>query len=710
MKKIKKTFFPMLLGTCFILGGIPAVNAQETAENEFTLEEITVTAEKRVENLQKVSMSVAVIKGDDVRNTGATTIQDILKDIPNVSTSDAGGGNGYMINIRGLGNDMPAGVGESSVSTNVDGAYQGRSDVGMFGYFDVDQVEVLRGPQGTLYGRNSTGGAVNIVSKKPTTDKVEGYVALEAGDFKKLKQEAAINIPVTDTFAARLALVSSKQVSYTYDTNYHRDRQEGMATRLQLRYMPSDDVSINFISSFTERNGGMWSDVLKTDWDLGKYYLNTNDYPYDTTNQNKSTNTKFSLNAEFPVGPGIVTVIPTYERDKGRSTNYAISRRTGLPTFTAGYKPLSEETEIMDLRYANKSDSEVKWTTGLYWTKTDSPQFPRATQPDGDRWSNSKAALGQITFPFTDTFRGILGGRYSVDKKGFDQMDWSTADDDADTTPVESNDFSFSYFDWKLGIEKDFAKDMMGYFTLATGHKPGGYSEDDGAPFDEESNISGELGIKSRFLDNRLQVNGDVFYYQYKGYQIVDAYFWINPLTEEQEMLVKFFNSDSKVQNMGAEFDATALIGEATEFTMNFSYLENEYLEDFILHTDPTDAAGVNMKGKTLPHSPKYNIKGSIYHTFSFNDGSTLRPGVSYRWTSKQYYGTMPLPGNQGPAYGVSDFTMTYTSTKSWSLNLYVNNLLNERYYTGSTQQGDGTIVLFPASPRTAGLVLNIQF
>ena len=107
---------------------------------------------------------------------------------------------------------------------------RGGSDVGMFGYFDVDQVEVLRGPQGTLYGRNSTGGVVNIVSKKPRTDRVEGYVSLEAGDYKKMKQEAAINIPVADILAARLALVSTRQNSYTYDTSNHRDSQDGLAT------------------------------------------------------------------------------------------------------------------------------------------------------------------------------------------------------------------------------------------------------------------------------------------------------------------------------------------------------------------------------------------------------------------------------------------------------------------------------------------------
>jgi len=707
MKKLRATLFPMLLGTCFIFGSIPAVNAQESASDEFTLEEITVTAEKRVENLQKVSMSVAVIKGDDLQNQGATSIQDILKDIPNVSTSDAGGGNGYMINIRGLGNDMPSGVGESSVSMNVDGAFQARSDAGMFGYFDVEQVEVLRGPQGTLYGRNATGGVVNISSKKPSTDKIEGYVSLEAGDFKKQKQEAAINVPVTDTFAARLSLVSSKQNSYTYDSNNSRDSQEGLATRIQLRYMPSDDISLNLLYSYTERNGGLWSDVKKTNWDAGKYYLNNNTYPYDTTRKIKGINSKVSVTAEFPAGPGIVTLIPTYQKDKGRSTTYEIGRGQTEPTFTAGYKPWKDETKIFDVRYASSSDATIKWTTGVYWTQTDSPRYPTDYEENGKAWNNSKAVLGQITYPFTDTLRGIVGARYSIDKKGFDNVDWNSRDTSFGS---DSDSFSFKYFDWKVGVENDFAKDIMSYLTLASGHKPGGYSDMDGKPFDVESDISGELGVKSRFMDNRLQFNGDVFYYQYKGYQIVDSYFITNPSTGLDEMYVKFYNSESKVQSMGAEFDAVALVGDATELTMNFSYLKNKYMEDFILHTDPTDPAGVNMKGKSMPHSPKYNIKGGVAHTFYFGDGSTVKPSISYRWTSEQYYGTQPLPGNLGPSYGVCDFTMAYTSTKSWAMNFYANNALNKHYYTGSVQQGDGTIIYFPSSPRAMGLTLKIAF
>jgi len=711
MKNFFNEIFIVTLGFVFIFSSVSSLYAQESAADEFTLEEITVTAEKRVENLQKVSMSIAVIQGEDIQNQGATSIADILKDIPNVSTSDTGG-MGSTINIRGLGQDMPIGVGDSSVSTNFDGAYQMRSEANMFGYFDVDRVEVLRGPQGTLYGRNATGGVVNIVSTKPTTDKVEGYAALEAGDYNKMKAEAAINIPITDTFAGRLAFVSAKENSYTHDSEGGSDSQEGLATRLQLRYMPSDDVFLNLLYSYTQRTGRMGGEVAKPDWDAGNYDLNNYTYPYDRTYKSKTIDSKIALTAEFPLGIGVVTVLPTYEIIKNRTSSYSPPSgpgTQGLPAqLNLSGNPWHNMTATNELRYANKADSEIKWVGGLYWSKTNEPRVPRTakytTNPGADsyKWYNTKAAFAQVTYPFSDTLRGVVGARYDIDKKGY----FDDRFPELDVPAPAKNSFKFSYFDWKVGVEKDLAKDLMSYLTLSSGHKAGGFSEDDGTPFDTESAISGELGLKSRLMDNRLQVNGDIFYYDYTGYQVVDTYWVVNEDYPEGTVKANFFNAD-KSKTYGAEIETTALLGDSTELNLNFSYLKSEYVSDFFVHADAFGPA-LNMKGKTMPHSPEFTIKTGIDHTFSFSDGSTLKPSVSYRWTDKQYFGTLISDDTLGPAFSIVDVGMSYSSSKSWSLNFYCNNALNEHYYTGSVQQA--TMVYFPGNPRTAGVTLNIKF
>ena len=700
MKKSYLVFFTLFLVIGLSFSGIPLVSAQ--VESEFTLEEITVTAEKRVENLQRVSMSVSVLQGEEILNSGATTIADILKDIPNVSTTDSGTAGGLNINIRGLGNDLPTGMGESSVSTNFDGASTARGESTLFGYFDVDRVEVLRGPQGTLYGRNATGGVLNVISTKPRTDKVEGYASLEVGAYDKKKVEAAVNVPIADKFAGRLAFVYTQQDGTTKDDHGYRDNQSGLATRLQFRYMPNDDVSVNLLYNYTQTKGQSWSDVLKSNWLAGIYDINRNTYPYHLTNRNKNENTKLSLTAEFPLGPGIVTVIPSYETSEGDSSSYSMGRGAPgqppptTPSFSVNKTPYGYVSKIAEVRYANKSDSDIKWTFGLYYSTADDPRSPDAGRGASSE-NSSNAAFGQVTYPFSDTLRVITGARYDVDKKSYS---------DGINYPDPSGSISFKYFDYKLGIEKDFAEDMMGYFTLASGHKPGGFG-DNGVPFDMESNISGELGVKSRFLDNRLQLNGDVFYYIYDGYQVVDGWVAPDPTSPTGEsMYFKFYNAD-QAKSLGAEIETTALVGNATGLTLNLSYLQNEYTEDFFLHPSFTEPLK-NMKGSTMPHSPKFTIMARIDHTFNFSDGSTLKPSVSYRWTDKQYLGFVIKPEYLGPSYSIVDFTMSYNAAKSWSLNFYANNALNKHYYVNT--QNMGALVVFPGSPRIIGATWNLRF
>jgi iron complex outermembrane receptor protein len=510
-----------------------------------------------------------------------------------------------------------------------------------------------------------------------------------------------------------MAFVSTQMDGFTHDDHGYVANQTGLATKLQLGYMPNADVSLNLIYSYTRTNSGnVFTEITKTNWDAGKYDLNDATWPYDVTTKNENTMQKFSLTADFPVGPGILTIIPTYEVAKGSTTSYAIPGGPPPPKpaqFNQDARPFNNETKIGELRYASKNDSTIKWQTGIYYLRSTDPMDPvgRAARADmgrgaSDNYTDTNAAFGQVTIPFTDTLRAIAGARYSKDTKGYSN---------AVNYLYTAHSYSFNYFDYKFGVEKDFAKDIMGYFTLASGHKPGGFDDQKATPFDMESNVSAELGIKSRFLNNRLQVNGNVFYYIYDGYQVVDmkSVQDYSPQADSNgwTMYVTFFNAD-KAKSQGAELETTALIGDATELNLALTYLQNEYTEDFFLHpTDPK--VGVNMKGSTMPHSPKFTARVGLAHTFSFNDGSTLRPKVSYRWTDEQYLGYLIVPSNLGPAYSVVDFTMSYYAAKSWSLNFYANNALNEHYYNGSVQHGPET-VLFPADPRTLGLTLNVKF
>jgi len=710
---------------CVVLGGFSAVWAQDDGSGTFTLDEITVTAEKGGEqNLQKVAMSVEVVQGDIIRNTGRTTMEDILKDIPNVSTSDAGGSK--TINIRGIGMDLPSGegTGEASVSTNFDGASQGRIEGQMFGYFDIERVEVLRGPQGTLYGRNSTAGAVNIISTKPTTDEVKGYTSLEFGTYSKMKAEAAINIPISNTVAARLATVFSEEEATTKDDHGFRQSMQGFASRLQVRYMPSDETSVNLLTSYYKTHGSSYAGfVYQVDWDAGRYDLNNNTYPYDQLGKSETESLKLSLNVETPVGPGILTFLPTLEKLKNRTVNYGPMPGPPPPPgvereniFSLGGRPFDNESRTVELRYSSKEDSTVKWVGGLYYSETDEYQAPL----EGDYLAGTRgnglpgpqplytyetsAAFGQATVPLTDSFRVVLGARTSVDKKAYDDFRYTGLPDKPDYKQTDS--FKFDYFDWKAGLENDFGENVMAYLTVATGHKPGGFNTDTSSKFDPESSLSYELGVKSRMLDNRLQVNGDVYFISYEDYQTVDAYNR-TPGSFPPDMVVIFYNAASS-EIYGAELDVSYLIGSGTVLRASGAYLKTEYTSDFFIHENPETL--VNLKGGVMPHSPEFSFKLSAEHDFVLPDGSSLKPNLSYRWTDGQYVGVFSSPETWSPSYDVLDVSIAYTSTKSWSLNLYCNNALDKHFYTGIQGAGGDTVAYVAGAPLTAGLILNVNF
>jgi len=708
---------------CVVLGGFSVVCAQDDEADTFMLEEVTVTADKSGEkNLQKMAMSVEVMQGETIRNTGRTSMQDILRDMPNISTTDAGNGV-VTINIRGLGMDYPVGegTGEAAVSTNFDGANQSRPEGQMFGFYDVERVEVLRGPQGTLYGKNATGGAINILSTKPSTDKVKGYVSLDLGNYDKMKAESAINIPIAEKYAARLATVFTKQEAYTVDDHGFRDSMQGLASRLQVRYMPSDETSVNLLTSYYKTYGSTFGNyVTRENWLAGKYDVNYSTYPTDLTKKNTTESFKVALNVETPVGPGIVPFLPTYEKLTSRGSGYSYQGVfPGQPVpedaelqFQLEGRPFKNEAKTVEFRYANKEDSTIKWVGGLYYTETDEYHAPfegdymagaRGNVQPGDPqphyWYETGAAFGQSTVPFTDTFRLVLGMRYSYDKKSYTDV----------SKGVPSGTRKFSYFDWKAGVENDFAENIMGYLTLSTGHKPGGYNADTDSEFEGEEAISGEIGVKSRLLNNRLQLNGDFFLYKYKNYQVVEIYPAEDP-DAIPPVIVSFTNAPD-VRNYGVELDASYLLGASTYFNASVAYLKTEYTSDYIKY-NPSDlgAPPINLKGEPMPHSPEFSYKLSVEHGFFLPDGSSLTPSVSYRWTDGQYVGVFVSDETWAPEYEVVDVSLVYASPKNYTLNFYCNNALDEHYYTAINGAGTENISYSVGTPLTAGVVLNVRF
>jgi iron complex outermembrane recepter protein len=256
MKKSKMDFIYVFLGVLFFVGSLPAVClAQETKAEEFTLEEITVTAEKRETNVQKTPITITAVTGADIDAKSMTDVSKVLGEMAGVNV--AGGSQGSKIFVRGIGTSVDTNQASSAVVLQQDNVYYGQSEAIANGLFDIARVEVLYGPQGTMYGKNAAGGVVNIVSNNPK-DKFEANANLSVGDYNLFNWGAVVNVPLASNFAARVAVSRQNRNGYISDGSGDLNK---LLARIKLLYTPTDKISILMTGSFSYDKSSMANSV-----------------------------------------------------------------------------------------------------------------------------------------------------------------------------------------------------------------------------------------------------------------------------------------------------------------------------------------------------------------------------------------------------------------------------------------------------------------
>jgi len=636
------------------------------------LEEVLVTAEKRSSDLQDTGISVVTISGDEAVRKGLVSMADMIKDMVGVNIQDVG--DGATVNIRGMGYDMPVDVGEGAVAINYDGAVNSSAQAAIFGFYDMDRIEVLRGPQGTLYGRNATAGAVNIITANPSPEKIDGYFIGEAGNYSHRRLEGAINLPLTDTQAVRVAFTDVQRDGYMSTGSGDVD---GTAVRAKYAFTPNDDVRLVLSAEHSDL-GGISPDINTpaASYDAGDIYFSSRVVP---DQDYEFTADRFNGLLEFTAGPGVVTFIPAYTKsDRGGTTFLPFPPPGGLIDY--GDDELTQKSA--ELRYASLPDAKIQWQTGIYYYD----RVQDATVGMGpcsglgcERGATSEAVFGQVTVPFADNLRAIAGIRYSEDESTLQQHN------DPAGTPFADASVTFKNTTWKLGLEWDISTDAMGYATAATSTRPGGFNTGvniESSSFDQEEVTSYELGLKSRWLGDKLQMNGAVFYYDYDNYQTVDAAG--DPFLDPANFYVKFFNATT-ARNYGFELDTIALVADATRLNMSVAYLNATYSSDFELHATP-NADPINLKGEPLPRSPEWTVKVGFDHDFRIGDMGVLTAGISARWLDDHKGAAIPTEVSLIDAYTVVDANASYLPNEGdWSINFWLKNAADETYKLGAS-------------------------
>ncbi|MEN3747417.1 TonB-dependent receptor [Sphingomonas sp. HF-S3] len=743
-----------------------STQASEDAGDE-GLFDIVVTAQHRSESLQRAAVAVSAVTGDDLAQSGITETVNLGKLVPSLVVQPTGGTTSFF--LRGVGTNSQNSFSENAVAYNFNGVYVGRPTAPAGAFYDLERVEVVKGPQGTLYGRNATGGAINVLPKRPELGRFSGEGLLEYGNYDSKKGFLALNVPIGDIMALRVAGQIVDRDGYISD-GYDDDK--GEAVRASLLIQPSELWSMTLVADYYNQHGKGAGAVLLPNAAFAvppledrvsisdpraqaaiRGYAATLFAPpfcggqggFVTSGCVSLAGTDGFLDNKFygvsatvvgDLGFGTLTVIPAWRRSD-------VKFRTYLPGFAGDFVDLAEQTSV-EVRLASKESQRLRYVVGAFYYGENqaTENFFRQGNISTTRFTprlntESIAAFGQLTFDLSDAFRLVAGGRYTREDK---KQLTSTASGGL-PGPIEpplsapfTGSLSFEKFTWKAGIELDAGPASLIYANVATGFKSGGFfvAQPPNNTFEPESLTAYTVGSKNRFLDNKLQVNIEAFYWDYRDQQItyVGGVPTGNGLFGQGSITV----NAGKSRIYGAEFEARFAPTRNDLFNLNVQFLDGKYGSLTTANFSPTGAPvttgcvttgsrlanpGVNgarfydidCSGKPTVNSPRWALNLGYERTFELTGDLSLIAGARGNIESSRYLDANYREDQKQDGFAVADAFLTLESQGGWSLTGFINNITDEEILA---RAGTRPILDFPVGtlrpPRTYGARLGFKF
>ncbi|NIJ09621.1 iron complex outermembrane receptor protein [Sphingomonas vulcanisoli] len=831
----------------------PALAQQATdqaAASQSAIQDIVVTAQRRSESVQKTSISLSVLSPEAIAKANISQAQNLAQAVVGLQIGQ--GGPATQIYIRGVGDFGSTASTNPAVAFNVDGVYVPRPAAIEGNFYDLERVEVLKGPQGTLYGRNATGGAINVITAKPKLGVTAMRGSIEIGNYRKIGADAAVNFPLGETVAVRFAaqvVNRGPYVTYGFDDEV---RQSG---RGQLLWKPNSALSIRLSGDYTHVGGGGAAYVVVpsapgaaiaspkvSPWTSATdpvyaNYVNALSvasnrcgprapgspfaaFPFSgacpnvgpftqaqltfgSFGQRGAQNNVFwnvSAQLDYDFGFATLTLLPAYRK---ASLDYLAfpGVDTRFDSSAAGV-PETSKAKSFEARLAHDS-SVLKWVIGGYYFREKQFAYSQVTsgylqnviinQVIG---SKAFAGFGQATYSVTDRFRVIGGARYTSDNRTGEPQSVNidpslgfaaaiggslAATGTSCAAPVYPSalgntfvgcanprlygDKTFRKVNWKAGVEYDLTPRNMVYATASTGFKAGGiYAgkaiDGSAASYNPENLTAYEIGSRNRFFNNKLQLNFEGFYYDYKDHQepviVLDA----------AGLTTQAIQNAGSGRLYGASADVVYKPTRHDTLHFGVEYLNSKYtrfaLSSPLIVGTPTflpdgasgcpitsvfNAAGAGLTlpptgvgvgtgpggailpgyargavvgsqtqscvGKPFTRSPRWSGLISYTHVFDLGDSGQIEAEGNMQFQSSRYLGTEYLPSSLAPAYQQYNASLTYDAPGGHlSVTAYIRNITNEAIYT-ATARSFSIVGLNGASiapPRTYGGRLSFNF
>lgn len=701
--------------------------------------EIIVTAQRRSESVQKSSLSIQVLSADDIIRNGANGPRDLNTLVPGLAVSQ--GGTFTQTFIRGVGDVTSNAFGSNGVMYSIDGIVIDRPTSITTNFFDLQRIEVLKGPQGTLYGRNSTGGAINLISRRPGSE-FGGYITADVGNYDMVSILGAIDLPVSDTLRMRAAFNAARRDGFLTDGRNDDDRRAG---RLTVEYKPSSDFSLLVIGDIQHMGGKGPGGVVNplpaaatTAWSgpsdpavLAQLRAMSPIALLPDANAAFMDGNFRNLTAEINgnLGFATATLLAGYRHVSTRS-------QTAQPGFDSIQNDKSDQYSI-EGRLSNQS-TNLKWVVGALYFAIDQSQdttvLLNGVAPFGRNRilypsipTRSYGLFGEATYSIMPDLRIIGGVRYSDETK---KVSGSNNDLVTGRPPVNiSGSQSFSKITWKAGAEYDLTPQNMLYATVSTGFKAGGFSPvpPPNLEFGPETLTSYVAGSRNRFLNDMLQVNVEGFYWKYKDYQVAI----LGPQPNGINGIATYNAGAATIY--GIDVDLVAKLSPRDTIRFVGEYL-NAKFDTFIFDRTTAGIAvatacpivgpvrtvfggpvqSIDCSGFPLPRAPKWTGAGSYQHVFPLANGGNVDFKGSFSYSSARYLSVEYTAPTKASAYATFDADLTYNAPESrFSLTAYVRNIGNKAFFTGgSFQPLSGSRLFYQTigSPRTYGVRATVNF
>ena len=683
-----------------------------------TLEEVVVTAQKRAESSQDIPIAISAMGEQQLEDTGFDGISDLTMYTPSMQFGNFGPI--AFVSMRGIGSENTTAGGDPGVAMHIDGIYMGRPVATMFTAFDMERVEILRGPQGTLYGRNATGGSINLITKKPT-DELGGEVDFTYGDYDWMRIRGAANVPITDSINARIVAFKEERDGYTENSvsggteandadNYgyrgHLNFEFSDRARLLLSasYVKTDGVGAkselreDFPGSTTGEHlagppgwaccGGPQSGV-PADWDFivdGEPLVNDLEPLKEGKEQKESSDDEFTLYAatfELDFETFTFKSITGYNETSFDS----IQDGDQSPKALAGTR-FSEDAEqfSQEFQLLSNSDGPLQWIAGLYYFDQEASRrssfflgrydsfatefgVPYGFDVGGDVDSESVAVFSQLTYQLTDSVNLTGGIRYTEDEKEGTNFGYTFF------PPAYEGDLGESWDEvtYRLAVDWQVWNDALLYASYSTGYKSGGVNQVtnpnvDNPIYDPEFVDALEFGLKSTLLDGSMQLNASVYRNEYDDLQF-QVFGAAGP---------EAFNAEGATVQ-GLEVELLAALSDALTLNASLGVTDSEF--------DDQVVSGVQLGGNQVQRTPDltYSIGGS--YEWLLQDAGAIRLRIDYSYTDEIYYtafnrdGGFADPGGSDLADDYENLNARlfwYSPSGDWTVELSATNLTDE--------------------------------